>query len=639
VNNILFHVINKTFGRGDGWRPDLLTHPCQKWYNNIDNNKNKNRRNDFDTNIANVSTGDNSDGRKSDSIVVTANSDVELKHDVNDGMEMDQKLLQRSISRLKKIVPSPPVIASSKKSKVISKRKQASKKVKINVAKKKKTITNTRTTVEMINKNNNTPTTSATFISSPVNDTTNSSKKLNSKDHSKAVATTTTTTTTNVYLKTLFYIIFGYLALAQIRQEIVNLTTMWTASSITPETRRAERMRSISNQYYYPSYNHRRQQSTSPPSPPPPPPDSIYNDLDLNSEYIMMEQDLQIQQKYHINSVNMIHTYNVNNYHLNNNNNMEKVEGETGSIGNANDEENNNNNNNNHQKLAQNIHNLYVLNNLKRIIAEQQARINVGSDYVPSRGDNNMNEHIKITQSENNNNNNNNNKDGTNEDKNTDNNLADLPEVYSTYSNQWVSTGSQVIFKVNVRWPTTNMNQQLYFQWRRNGVDIPGAVGHLMILNAVTIKDEGTYTCAVSNEKGNTVIWEESVLHVASPPKVKLEFVKVVVQKGDSVSLSVNLLSGTPRPKFQWRINGVDIPGAISETYTVLSANPNDVGTYTCMVANLAGSVVWEENILLLEGINPLTKKDLRRSDGGGDVKPPASIDVRVEKGEVTINI
>ena len=80
----------------------------------------------------------------------------------------------------------------------------------------------------------------------------------------------------------------------------------------------------------------------------------------------------------------MIHTYNVNNYHLNNNN-MEKVEGETGSIGNANDEENNNNNNNNHQKLAQNIHNLYVLNNLKRIIAEQQARINVGSDYVPSR--------------------------------------------------------------------------------------------------------------------------------------------------------------------------------------------------------------------------------------------------------------
>ena len=119
----------------------------------------------------------------------------------------------------------------------------------------------------------------------------------------------------------------------------------------------------------------------------------------------------------------------------------------------------------------------------------------------------------------------------------------------------------------------------------------------------------------------------------------KEDYIMLNKEQIKSLILSVNLLSGTPRPKFQWRINGVDIPGAISETYTVLSANPNDVGTYTCMVANLAGSVVWEENILLLEGINPLTKKDLRRSDGGGDVKPPASIDVRVEKGEVTINI
>ena len=49
--------------------------------------------------------------------------------------------------------------------------------------------------------------------------------------------------------------------------------------------------------------------------------------------------------------------------------------------------------------------------------------------------------------------------------------------------------------------------------------------------------------------------------------------------------------------KFQWRINGVDIPGAISETYAVPSAGEDDVGTYTCMVANLAGSVVWGRRI------------------------------------------
>jgi hypothetical protein len=259
---------------------------------------------------------------------------------------------------------------------------------------------------------------------------------------------------------------------------------------------------------------------------------------------------------------------------------------------------------------------------LQRIIAIQKERI----DIVKTKGatsvdKHNVNEKKKQLDHE--------------QIKNTDNEFAGLPEVYSTYSNQWVSTGSQVIFKVNVKWPIPNGHHRLYFQWRRNGVDIPGAIGHLMILNAVTINDEGTYTCAVSNEKSQTVIWEESVLHVASPPKVKLEFVKVVVRKGDSVSLSVNLLSGTPRPKFQWRINGVDIPGAISETYAVPSAGENDVGTYTCMVANLAGSVVWEENILLLEGVNPLMKK--------GSVSDwqerQASLDVHIEKGKVKIKI
>ena len=177
------------------------------------------------------------------------------------------------------------------------------------------------------------------------------------------------------------------------------------------------------------------------------------------------------------------------------------------------------------------------------------------------------------------------------------------PVVHSHISNQWVSTGSQVIFRVNVDWKG---EQMLKFQWRRNGVDIPRATDHLMVLGAATVEDEGTYTCAVSNRQGDTVIWEESVLHVASPPIVKSDFSHILVLPGDSISLGVHVLAGSPKPKFQWRMNGVDIPGAISEKYTILSASEGDVGTYTCMVANLAGSVVWEEVVVLIQGVNPL---------------------------------
>ena len=111
-------------------------------------------------------------------------------------------------------------------------------------------------------------------------------------------------------------------------------------------------------------------------------------------------------------------------------------------------------------------------------------------------------------------------------------------------------------------------------------MDIPNANADLMILGAVVQGDEGTYTCAVSNRYGDMVIWEESVLHVASPPIVKDDIgphSRISVLPGDSVSLSVDILSASPKPKFQWRMNGVDIPGAISEKYTILAASEGDL--------------------------------------------------------------
>ncbi len=60
---------------------------------------------------------------------------------------------------------------------------------------------------------------------------------------------------------------------------------------------------------------------------------------------------------------------------------------------------------------------------------------------------------------------------------------------------------------------------------------------------------------------------------------------------GASVSLSVTA-SGTPEPTYQWRKNGVDIPGATSSTLTIASAQTADSSTYTCVVTNIAGTVI-----------------------------------------------
>ena len=58
---------------------------------------------------------------------------------------------------------------------------------------------------------------------------------------------------------------------------------------------------------------------------------------------------------------------------------------------------------------------------------------------------------------------------------------------------------------------------------------------------------------------------------------------------------TVNLTQGSPLPSFQWRRNGVDIPGATAQRLVIEKVTAADVGTYTCFMRNMAGEVEWEE--------------------------------------------
>ena len=145
----------------------------------------------------------------------------------------------------------------------------------------------------------------------------------------------------------------------------------------------------------------------------------------------------------------------------------------------------------------------------------------------------------------------------------------------------------------------------MHYQWRRNGVDILGAVSALYVISPVRLEDAGTYTCAIANEvKGlkYVAIWEEVMLHVNSPPQVEQEFRKFVVHAGSKFALAVPFVMANPAPTFQWRLNGVDIPGAVDQQYNIESVTTDDVGTYTCFLENIAGSVVFEEYLVGLHG-------------------------------------
>lgn len=66
---------------------------------------------------------------------------------------------------------------------------------------------------------------------------------------------------------------------------------------------------------------------------------------------------------------------------------------------------------------------------------------------------------------------------------------------------------------------------------------------------------------------------------------------------GDSVYLAV-AATGSPAPNYQWRRNGVDLPGANAPAYQIASFTAAHAGSYDCVASNPEGSVTSDTAIL-----------------------------------------
>lgn len=87
---------------------------------------------------------------------------------------------------------------------------------------------------------------------------------------------------------------------------------------------------------------------------------------------------------------------------------------------------------------------------------------------------------------------------------------------------------------------------------------------------------------------------------VASLPAITSQPESVETSVGDEVSFNVEAF-GYPEVSYQWRFNGVDIPGATDNTYTIEGAQSTDQGGYSVVVTNSLGSVESDVATLTVE--------------------------------------
>jgi autotransporter-associated beta strand protein len=157
------------------------------------------------------------------------------------------------------------------------------------------------------------------------------------------------------------------------------------------------------------------------------------------------------------------------------------------------------------------------------------------------------------------------------------------PRIVANPASVTASVGMSRTFSVGA-----SGSAPLMYQWRKDGVDIPGATSASYGINPVTLADAGVYLCVVSNNVG-AVTSAPATLTVA-PVIMGQSPTNVVVVLGSPAGFSVTAAGSSPLAH-RWQLNGVTIAGATATNYDIAAVAVTNAGQYRCIVTNTAGAV------------------------------------------------
>ena len=159
---------------------------------------------------------------------------------------------------------------------------------------------------------------------------------------------------------------------------------------------------------------------------------------------------------------------------------------------------------------------------------------------------------------------------------------AVAPSIIEHPFSRVVATNSRVVFSV-----AACGSRPLTYQWKKGGVNLGNATNATFIIASAQPSDADTYTVLVSNGAGNAT-GGPAVLTLGLAPTITSQPGSTNAGTGTPFSLAV-AANGTAVLAYQWRLNGIPIPGATGAVYAVASAQAADGGAYSVVVANGVG--------------------------------------------------
>src|SRR5207249_4944196 len=107
----------------------------------------------------------------------------------------------------------------------------------------------------------------------------------------------------------------------------------------------------------------------------------------------------------------------------------------------------------------------------------------------------------------------------------------------------------------------------LTYQWYFNGTPITGATDSTLTIPNVQLSDAGQYSVQISNPYGS-VTSAFATLDVFELPTIPISPITLSASINQVARFSA-LAAGFPPPVYQWRLNGINIPGETNATLSI----------------------------------------------------------------------
>lgn len=137
----------------------------------------------------------------------------------------------------------------------------------------------------------------------------------------------------------------------------------------------------------------------------------------------------------------------------------------------------------------------------------------------------------------------------------------------------------------------------LTYQWQFHSTNLLGATSATLVIAAVDAADAGRYRVVISNARGT--VTASASLTVLEPVHIRTQPQSQTVEPGDTVTLSVSADSRPP-PRYQWRLNGVNIAGAVHPTLVLSNIQASSGGVYQVVVVGRIGAVASDPAMVLV---------------------------------------